>query len=191
MVGEKATISSQRQVTEVVAKSGKRTLQIAASMRSASQVRDLTGVDVYTMPLKVAQSAASDLDGTWTSRIDREYDITLSPGIDMEDEGLPVLWDVPQVLKDFARDLDGKVPQTGEELVERAHESGLGDIFPELSSEEESRIATDGKIPVRNNWKKRIEKHDVAVDSLLNLAGLASFAGDQGELDERIRGLID
>lgn len=190
MVGEKATISSQRQVREVAAETGKRTLQIAASMRSAGQVRDLAGVDVYTMPVKVAGSAKKELDGHWESRVDREYEIALSPGVDEQMAGISALWDVPESLKEFARGLDGSVPATGDELVERAHKSGVGDLFPEMSPEEHSRIAADGKIPVHESWKDRIEKRQVAVDSLLNLAGLASFTGDQGKLDDRIRGLI-
>ncbi len=190
MVGEKATISSQRQVKEAAAISGKRTLQIAASIRSADQVRDLAGVDVYTMPVKVAESAKKTLPGRWESRVDREYEITLSPGIDEEASGVSVLWDVPKSLKDFARDLDSKVPKAGDELKDRAHQSGVGDLFPQMSTEEHSRIAADGKIPDHEIWKNRIEKREVAVDSLLNLAGLASFTGDQGKLDDRIRGLI-
>ena len=190
MVGEKATILSQRQVKEVSAQSGKRTLQIAASMRSALQVRDLAGVDVYTMPVKVAQSARKELDGRWESRVDTDYEITLSPGVDDVASGLSSLWDVSQSLKSFVKSLESQVPKTGDELTERAHQSGVGDLFPHMSSEDNSRIAGDGKIPVHDNWKDRIEKQEVAVDSLLNLAGLASFTVDQGKLDDRIRGLI-
>jgi len=190
MVGEKATISSQRQVREVAAETRKRTLQIAASLRSAGQVRDLAGVDVYTMPVKVAGSAKKELDGRWESRVDTEYEIALSPGVDEQKAGISALWDVPESLKEFARDLDGSDPATGDELVERAQKSGVGDLFPEMSPEDQSRIAADGKIPVHEAWKDRIEKREVSVDSLLNLAGLASFTGDQGKLDDRIRGLI-
>ena len=189
MVGEKATISSQRQVKESAVQSGKRTLQIAASMRSAAQVRDLAGVDVYTMPVKVAESAKKELPGRWESRVDREYEITLSPGVDEEASGLSALWDVPESLKGFARGLDSKVPKVGDELVERAHQSGVGDLFPQMSSEDHSRITADGKIPVHDSWKNRIEKREMAVDSLLNLAALASFTVDQGKLDDRIRSL--
>lgn len=190
MVGEKATISSQRHVREVAAETGNRSLQIAASMRSASQVKDLAGVDVFTMPVKVAESAKNELDGRWESRIDKEYTVALDRGARRARAGISVLWDVSDELKAFSRNLDGKVPSTGDELVERAHEAGLEDLFPETSSTDLERIASDGKIPVHAVWKERIEKNEVAVDSLLNLAGLASFAADQEKLDERIRGLI-
>jgi transaldolase len=190
MVGEKATISSQRQVSEVSSRSGKTSFQIAASMRSASQVRDLAGVDVYTMPVKVAESAKKELDGTWESRTDRDYDVTFHAGVDEQASGLQKLWAVSEQIKKYARDLDSQPPQTGEELVERAHQAGVGDLFPRMSAEDAGLISSDGKIPVHDNWKDRIEKGELAVDSLLNLAGLASFTVDQGKLDDRIRGLI-
>jgi transaldolase len=190
MVGEKATISSQRHVKAVSAQNGKPTLQIAASMRSAAQVKDLAGVDVYTMPVKVATAAKEELTGSWESCVDREYEVSFNPGIDEQSSGLSVLWDVSDSLIAFAEKLDSQPPATGDELVERAHGSGAGDLFPRMSPEDKRRIAADGKIPVHKNWKKRIEKGELAVDSLLNLAGLASFTVDQGKLDDRIRGLI-
>ncbi|MBN1835902.1 MAG: hypothetical protein JW820_08625 [Spirochaetales bacterium] len=51
MVGEKATLASQRAVRRVSESSRRRTHQIAASTRSGEQVRDLAGVDVMTMPV--------------------------------------------------------------------------------------------------------------------------------------------
>jgi transaldolase len=63
-------------------------------------------------------------------------------------------------------------------------------MFPTLSKEEKSFIATDGKIPVYSRWVKRIKEGSLAADTLLNLAGLASFASDQKMLDERIMSII-
>jgi transaldolase len=48
----------------------------------------------------------------------------------------------------------------------------------------------DGKIPVHAKWAKKIRKNKVAIDSLLNQAGLASFTRDQQALDDRVRGII-
>jgi transaldolase len=190
MVGEKATISSQRQIRSVSSRSGKTTLQIAASMRSAVQVQDLAGVDVYTMPVKVAESARKELDGSWESRVDHDYGVSLHAGVDEQVSGLNKLWAVSEQLQTFAWDLDSRPPKTGEELVERSHQGHVGDLFPRLSAADADLISSDGKIPVHGNWKDRIEKGELAVDSLLNLAGLASFTVDQGELDDRIRGLV-
>ena len=63
-------------------------------------------------------------------------------------------------------------------------------MFPSLSKEEKARIAADGKIPVYSVWEKMIKENKIAPDTLLNLAGLASFTADQHMLDERIRGII-
>lgn len=76
--------------------------------------------------------------------------------------------------------------ETGGELVARLRQAGIEDLFPALSTEEEARIAGDGKIPDHSRWAGRIAGGTAAVDSLLNLAGLASFAADQEALDERI-----
>jgi hypothetical protein len=49
------------------------------------------------------------------------------------------------------------------------------------------RIAADGKIPKHEAWAARIAKGELAIDTMLNLAGLASFVADQAALDARIR----
>ncbi len=67
---------------------------------------------------------------------------------------------------------------------------GLADLFPPLSSADLQRIADDGRIPGHAFWKDRIRSGEVSIDTLLNLAGLASFSKDQQQLDERIRNLI-
>jgi len=51
-------------------------------------------------------------------------------------------------------------------------------------------ISEDGKIPKHERWAERIKNGELAIDTLLNLAGLASFASDQAQLDERIRQII-
>ena len=63
-------------------------------------------------------------------------------------------------------------------------------MFPHLSSEELAAIASDGKIPVFSRWKDRIKEGSIAPDTLLTLAGLASFTADQNMLDQRILGII-
>ena len=82
------------------------------------------------------------------------------------------------------------MPTTGEQLVARAHEAGLGDMFPRMSSEDNERIAAESKIPVLSSWRERIASGELAPDTLLTLAGIASFTADQRQLDDRIRGII-
>lgn len=190
MVGEKATLESQRWVSELSKETGRVTQQIAASMRSAGQLRDLAGVDVFTMPVKVAEAAKKELPGKWKSQIGSEYEVTLFEGVKSESLKLTKLWDVPEKEQGYARALVANPPSSGKELVEMAHDSGIHDLFPRLNKEELGQIASDGKIPLQSRWEARIRREEAAVDSLLNLSGLASFAESQRELDGRIEGLI-
>jgi transaldolase len=64
-------------------------------------------------------------------------------------------------------------------------------MFPSLSKEEKGFIASDGKIPVHARWAKKISEGKIAPDTLLTLAGLASFTADQAMLDQRIRNIIE
>ncbi|MGQ9616402.1 MAG: transaldolase family protein [Spirochaetota bacterium] len=190
MVGEKATLASQRWVSNLSKEKGRITKQIAASMRQASQLRDLAGVDVFTMPVKVTESAKKELSGEWKSQLDSEYEVMLYDGVKDEVVRLSKLWDITEKEKLYARELEVNPPSSGGKLIEMAHDSGIHDLFPRLNEEESGYIASDGKIPLHKRWESRIKKGEAAIDSLLNLAGLASFAESQRELDERIEKLI-
>ena len=63
-------------------------------------------------------------------------------------------------------------------------------MFPLLSKEEKATIAADGKIPVYSKWQQKIKDGKIAPDTLLTLAGLASFTADQAMLDQRILNII-
>ncbi|MGA2478366.1 MAG: transaldolase family protein [Spirochaetia bacterium] len=190
LVGEKATLASQRAVSEVSRASGKQTLQIAASMRGGGQVADLAGVDVMTIPTATAAEARSSLDGKWRTRLKEEYRVTLGPGVEEKRVRLSVLWDVSSAVKDFARAVAANPPASADELVQSARQHGVGDLFPRLSDDELQQIASDGKVPKHSRWAQKVASGELAIDSLLNLAGLASFTQDQKALDDRIRGLI-
>ena len=64
-------------------------------------------------------------------------------------------------------------------------------MFPSLSKEEKGFIASDGKIPVYSRWEQKIKEGKIAPDTLLTLAGLASFTEDQKKLDQRIQSIIE
>lgn len=189
-VGEKATLSSQRFVKELSHRAAEPTRQIAASMRGPSQVADLAGLDVYTMPLKVAETARKSLDGKWRSRVSDDPEASIASGIDPKDVRWETLWDVSPAERELSESLRLKVPSSGEELVQRAEEGGVRDLFPRLSAEDLAQISSDGKIPKHARWRERVQKGELAIDTLLNLAGLASFTQDQTALDDRIRRLI-
>ncbi len=178
LVGEKALLASQR----AIAGTGSR--QIAASLRSPQQVRDIAGVDVYTMPTAVAEGAAK-LPAQWTSRRDEDYAVSFAadPAVLRSD----VLWAVTPRERAFAAALAMDPPATAFELIARAHAAGCGDIFPRLDEADRARIAADGKIPKHAAWSARVTQGELGIDTLLNLAGLASFTADQAALDARIR----
>ena len=89
MVGEKATLASQAAVTKVSREAKKPTREIAASMRGGSQVRDLAGVDVMTIPTATAAEAREKLDGKWTSKLEESYRVALAPGVIPGSRGCP------------------------------------------------------------------------------------------------------
>jgi len=190
LVGERATLASQRAVRAVSESTGRSTRQIAASMRSGEQVRDLTGVDVMTIPVAAAREARASLSGRWESALDKDYPVRLGSGITDAETRIGVLWDIGEAEKELARSLAAEPPEGPEELVDRAQAAGAGDLFPRLGSKEMDAIAAHGKIPKHSHWAARIGSGHLAIDTLLNLAGLASFTADQTALDDRIRGLI-
>jgi transaldolase len=190
MVGEKAALASQAGVKELSRKAKSPTLQIAASMRGGSQVRDLAGMDVMTIPVATAAEARSSLDGKWKSRLSENYTVKLAPDADARAVRLSVLWDITAAERALCESLAARPPSSAADLANRARESGLRDIFPALSAADSAQIAADGKIPRHARWADRIAKGELAIDTLLTRAGLASFAADQKELDDRIRRLI-
>jgi transaldolase len=190
MVGEKTTLASQQVVSEHSKNNAEATRQIAASMRDATQVVSLAGVDVFTMPLKVAKEALEKLDGSFSSRRGENYAVQLNNDVEPGSVNIENLWECSGKELDFALGLDKNPPATAEEFSGRAHEYGLQDLFPDMSREDLEQIRKDGKIPDHKKWEGRITSGTASIDALLNLAGLASFTSDQRALDDKIRKLI-
>jgi len=186
--GENAVLSSQSWVKRLCASNQWPTKQIAASLRNYTQLDLLAGTDVYTMPPKVAAAGRQSLTGIFNSRLGTHYDVPLNDTA--KNLAIEKFWEVPQSVIEVGRSLDRNIPATGEELVARVHEAGLVDMFPRLSKADNERIAAEGKIPVISSWRDRIISGELAVDTMLTLAGIASFTADQRQLDERIRGII-
>ncbi len=190
-VGEKATIASQHTVNKVNQTiSNPVTKQIAASMRSSDQLKKLAGVDVFTMPANVAEDGHANLDGAFESMLQQDYKVSLKDTVDLDEVQLEKCWEVGDAVFQFAEDLDKNIPFSAEEIIDRAHKAGLGDMFPQLNNNEEGAIKQDGKIPNHNKWSTQIRKGEVAVDTLLNLGGLSAFEADQAALDDRIKSVI-
>jgi len=187
--GEKAVISSQNWVTGLSAENPWQTKQIAASLRNFNQLELLAGVDVFTMPPKVAAAGHKELKGKFFSRTHENYDVSLFESA--KDAHIEKFWDVDNKVLKFSERLASKLPVSGPELIHIAHEEGCEDMFPSLTKEEKSFITSDGKIPVHSRWEKKISEGKIAPDTLLTLAGLASFTADQEMLDQRIRNIIE
>jgi transaldolase len=186
--GEMAVISSQNWVTGLSAKNPWQTKLIAASLRSYEQLELLAGCDVFTMPPKVAAAGHKSFKGKFSSRMHKNYKVDISPA--GKKAGLEKFWTVDDKVIALAGKLSKKVPSSGAELIEIAHGEGCGDMFPVLSKEEKSSIAEGGKIPRYSKWASKISEGKIAPDTLLSLAGLASFTADQKMLDDRILGII-
>ncbi len=186
--GENAVLSSQEWVTRLSGETGFRTRQIAASLRNYTQLELLAGTDVYTMPPKVAAAGRKSLSGLFGSRLNTRYDVPLTD--EAAGLGLEKFWEVSKNVVELGRHLGQQLPSTGEEIVRLAHEAGLADMFPVMNDADKKRIAAEGKIPVLASWRERLLSGELAPDTMLTLAGLASFTADQQALDDRVRGII-
>ncbi len=186
--GEMAVIASQNWVTGLSAKNPWQTRLIAASLRNYNQLELLAGTDVFTMPPKVAAAGRKALSGKFVSRMHENYDVSMYSSA--EGAQIEKFWIVDDCVINLAERLSAKVPATGAELLHIAKEEGCTEMFPSLTKEEKAFIASDGKIPVYSRWEKRIKEGSIAPDTLLNLAGLASFTADQKMLDDRILSII-
>ena len=187
--GEMAVIASQNWVTGLSAENPWQTKQVAASLRNHNQLELLAGIDVFTMPPKVAAAGHKELSGKFTSRTHENYDVSMyDPAKRVYIEKF---WEVDDKILKLSERLASKVPATASELVHIAHEQGCEDMFPYLTKEEKVFISSEGKIPVHSRWEKKMEEGKIAPDTLLTLAGLASFTTDQEMLDQRIRNIIE
>ena len=186
--GERTVISAQHVVTELTKNNETPTKLIAASLRHYSQLDALAGTDVFTMPIKVAAGGKVNMDGNFQSKLNEVYPV------DLTDEAANYfpekLWEVSEKELELAKSLGANLPQNENELIDRVHEAGCGDMFPYLSEKDYTFISDDGKIPDHQRWAQRIANGELAIDTLLNLAGLASFTADQAALDDRIRRII-
>jgi transaldolase len=195
-VGEVGALLSARAVAAV----SPHTRHIAASVRAGGQLATLAGCPVITAPpaavkafldhpLPVPRSPL--LDGAPVPSVSEALRIAhlAHVGIDsahMDTWRLATLFAIDSVTADAARDLSEDPPSSVNSLVTRLRAAGLGDLFPELSEADREAITADGKIPDAKRWALRVAAGELAPDTLLRLAGLASFAADQAALDARV-----
>ncbi len=187
-VGERTLTASQEAIGELRAWRGLATQQIAASMRAGHQVNALAGVDVMTLPLKVAREfAASPVSPEeMVPFTDQRYPVTVKQGGAAEAVG--ELWRVTPRFKEVAAALLDEPLDDYDAGALRGFfaERGLGDLFPAWDVDDHQAIVQDGKIPTYSRWADRLGDGEVALDALMSQCGLERFAADQGALDARI-----
>lgn len=188
LVGEKATLASQQEVSVFTRGLPRvKTKQIAASLRDAEQLPRLAGVDVITMPAKVAEQAEQARQSTWQSQLNEEYEVSIQEDVDTGVVDVTKLWDVTKRERNLAQKAILNPPADAEELRQMAIENEVPDLFPELSQDDWDHIHEDGKVPRLKHWMGRLAQGDLALDSLMNAAGMSSFMNSQQELDQRIK----
>lgn len=195
LVGEKALLASQRIVRELRRERGLETRQIGASFREGGQVELLVGLDVMTLPPKVAEGFLGlglDPDDL-ADRTGEHYEPALKEGLDPAEVRLETLWEVGDRLKGCVDELaERDFPSfTGPQVVEFFQERGCGDVFPRWTDEQVQTSAEEGKIPVLENWADLLSSGRIGLDALMNLAGYNHFNNDQVEMDEHVREVLE
>jgi transaldolase len=191
-VGEKATLATQRELLALREAGRTRSLLIGASMREGDQVSSLAGLDVFTMPTKVASQYEAQPSQSVSSQVENDPLVSVASKVSLHDFNAETLWDVSQAFKDsvdalLARDVDALSP---EELQDHFAQAGVPDLLPRWSGEDVHTVTGDGKIPVFDKWRDRLAGGEIGLDALMNLSAFHSFATDQKALDDRIRSLI-
>jgi hypothetical protein len=157
-------------------------------MRDGGQVTDLAGVDIYTMPPKVAAAWRAKPPAAVPPRIDQDPDVAPATGVRLVDLYAESLWEVPEAFVACAAALARKADATDADDVRRHFDlAGFADFLPAWTADDVARATADGKIPAYAAWADRLRSRAVGLDALMNLSALRSFVTDQKALDDRIR----
>jgi transaldolase len=193
-IGEKATLASQTAVKKLQQQNLSSSRQIGASFRAGPQVRDLAGIDVMTMPPKVA-GQFQDLNlaaDQITDKTAADYKPGVNPDVDIDAIRLNTLWDIDDALVACVdalekENLDSFTP---DDLVDFFGEHRCGDVMVHWSDSQIQTSTQEGKIPKLDNWQDALADKSIGLDSLMNLAGLNSFTVDQKAMDDRVRQVL-
>ena len=190
--GEKVTLATQRTLQVLRAQGRTSTKLIGASMRNGAQVGKLAGLDVFTMPPKVAAQYHAQPDPLVKNHVSDDPDIPMAAGVTPESTNLKSLWDLPVAFTKVVEHLLHHPVEslTPEEIVEHFEEAEIGDFLPRWSDSDIETATKDGKIPVYEHWKDRLARGEIGLDALMNLSALCSFTSDQKALDDRVAGIL-
>lgn len=188
-VGERTTLASQAGIRELRERLGVPTRQIAASMRGGAEVETLAGLDVYTMPVAVAQAYLDKAPQQVQDNTDQDYRPNWTEEVAVRVEGMNELWDLSDKLRAVCDALAATPAEklTPDGIEGALHDAGVGGIFPRLSEEQTATLIAEGKAPKRDTWLADIAQGKAGLDGLFTLAGLYAFSKDQADLDDRIR----
>jgi transaldolase len=188
-VGQRATLASQAAIRKLRDEQGIQTRQIAASLRHGQQVADLAGVDVITMPPKVAREFLDS--GIEPGDLKDMTAETIEPGVDWQKAGglgVDLLWDVNDELLACADALEEERLDlfTPVRLRDFFGQHGCRDVLVKWTDGQLELSAEEGKIPDLASWAEPLARRHVGLDALMSLAGWNSFRADQEALDERV-----
>lgn len=189
LVGEKATLATQTAVAKLRQEHSLTTRLIGASFRSGAQVRDLAGLDVMTIPPKVAQEflelglAPGDLE----DRTSQRYEPPLVP--EAAQAGLDSLWHIDDGLRACVDALEKEDVDrfSADQFVDFFEHHGCEDLFTRWTEAQIQTSAEEGKIPNLEHWRDELSQGRAGLDSLMNLAGWNSFRADQAAMDLRVK----
>lgn len=193
-MGEKATLTSQAVIKQLRKQQLSSSRQIGASFREARQVRDLAGIDVMTIPPKIAGEFMSTKPSPEdiTNKTKSVFSPGIDPSVDRNALRLDTLWNVTVQLINCIESLEQENLDTftPDDLIGFLEEHRCGDVLVRWTDSQIETSAREGKIPQIENWKDALESKSIGLDSLMNLAGLNSFASDQEQMDNRVRDLL-
>ncbi|MBN2455597.1 MAG: transaldolase family protein [Sedimentisphaerales bacterium] len=193
-IGEKATLASQAAIKHLRERHQISTRQIGASFRSGKQVHDLAGIDIMTIPPKVAEEFLSmRLE---PQKIADETGVNYKPGlhsyVDPASLMLNTLWDIDEKLVKCVdalekEDIDSFTPK---DLIGFFRKHDCSDLLIHWNDAQIAASTREGKIPQLHHWEEALENQSIGLDSVMNLAGLNSFATDQKAMDQRIKDVL-
>jgi transaldolase len=189
-VGEKTMLASQKAIRNLRSTGKCKTSQIAASFRNSRQVVNLVGVDVMTIPPKVAADfiALNKPADELTNKTQMDYEAGMRSEMEASALGLSKLWEIEDGLVDST----GKLLRhniesfTPDDFVGFFKSQGFGDIFVKWTNDELRRNKREGKIVKLENWQNALTERYCGLDSLMTMAGLNSFAAAQKEIDHKL-----
>jgi len=191
-IGEKATLATRETLWRLREEGRTHTKLIGASIRNGTQVAQVLGTDVLTIPPSAAHDYGVIAAKGPLERPASSDDLHLDPAMRLEDFNGQSLWEIsPQFGAAVEMVLSLHENELEAESIDRVFkENGVADLFPPLTSDERNTITNDGKIPKYGTWEKNLKERTIGLDSLMNAAALASFSKDQAALDHRIESLL-